>query len=92
MVQLVVICRGGSRWKLFARTALAILALSGPASAQRVAIPNFWDPRARAERPDVPAPVSEVVVRALEKEPAGRPPTATALANLLRMAAASGGG
>jgi polar amino acid transport system substrate-binding protein len=41
--------------KLFARTALAILALSGPAVAQRVAIPNFWDPRARAERPDVPA-------------------------------------
>jgi polar amino acid transport system substrate-binding protein len=55
MMQLMVMSREGSRLKSFARTALAILALSGPASAQRVAIPNFWDPRARAERPDVPA-------------------------------------
>ena len=25
----------------------------GPAAAQAVAIPNFWDPRARPERPDL---------------------------------------
>lgn len=35
-------------------SALAILcAALGPAAAQGVAIPNFWDPRARPERPDL---------------------------------------
>lgn len=40
--------------KPFARAVLAVLVFSSVASAQGVAIPNFWDPRARAERSEVP--------------------------------------
>ncbi|CAA9358310.1 MAG: ABC-type amino acid transport/signal transduction system, periplasmic component/domain [uncultured Microvirga sp.] len=37
---------------LFGLLAVGLLCL-GPAAAQPVAIPNFWDPRARPERPDL---------------------------------------
>jgi serine/threonine-protein kinase len=40
-----------------------------------------------AERPDVPADVGWAVLRALEKEPEKRPPTATAYAQIVRVAA-----
>ena len=55
MVQFSAKSRGGLCLGGLVRAVLSVLALSVPASAQRVAIPNFWDPRARAERPDVPA-------------------------------------
>jgi serine/threonine protein kinase len=42
-----------------------------------------------ADRPDVPADVSWAITRALQKEPAERPPTATAYAGMVRIAAAS---
>jgi polar amino acid transport system substrate-binding protein len=38
--------------RLFGLLAIGFLCL-GPAVAQPVAIPNFWDPRARPERPDL---------------------------------------
>jgi hypothetical protein len=38
-------------------------------------------------RKDVPADVSWAVLRALEKEPEKRPPTATAYAHMVRVAA-----
>jgi serine/threonine-protein kinase len=41
-----------------------------------------------AERDDVPADVSWAVTRALQKEPEDRPPTATAYAGMVRIAAA----
>src|SRR3954451_13868462 len=40
-----------------------------------------------AARPDVPADVSWAILRALEKEPDKRPPTATAYAHMVRIAA-----
>ena len=51
MMQLAVSSRA-----LFRASALALAALvpAGLAGAHGVAIPNFWDSRARAERPDVP--------------------------------------
>jgi polar amino acid transport system substrate-binding protein len=36
-------------------TALFLLTMGQAAQAQGVAIPNFWDPRAQLERPDLPA-------------------------------------
>src|ERR687884_771088 len=40
--------------RFFVRAVLtALLLWIGPAPAQGVAIPNFWDPRARQERPDL---------------------------------------
>jgi len=36
-------------------TALSLLTMAQAAQAQGVAIPNFWDPRAQLERPDLPA-------------------------------------
>src|SRR3954447_22700542 len=41
-----------------------------------------------ADRPDVPADVSWAITRALQKEPDQRPPTATAYAGMVRIAAA----
>jgi serine/threonine-protein kinase len=43
-----------------------------------------------AERDDVPADVGWALRQALEKEPDGRPPTATAYASMVRIAAGSG--
>jgi len=53
MVQPGVMSRARSRFGLLVRAVLACLAVSGPAGAE-VAIPNFWDPRARIDRPDLP--------------------------------------
>jgi polar amino acid transport system substrate-binding protein len=36
-------------------SALSLVLLLGAAQAQGVAIPNFWDPRAQLERPELPA-------------------------------------
>ncbi len=36
-------------------SALSLLLMLGAAQAQGVAIPNFWDPRAQLERPELPA-------------------------------------
>lgn len=35
--------------------ALVLLALSGAVQAQAVMVPNFWDPKAQLERPEIPA-------------------------------------
>ena len=40
-----------------------------------------------ADRPDVPADVAWAITRALQKEPEQRPPTATAYAGMVRIAA-----
>jgi len=34
--------------------AVAVLGLGGTAQAQAVMVPNFWDPKAQLERPDIP--------------------------------------
>jgi len=44
---------GWSRASFIALPALMLCALQSPAQAQGVAIPNFWDPRAQLERPDL---------------------------------------
>jgi serine/threonine protein kinase len=68
--------------------------LSGkPPFADRQGMRILWahlqeePPDPLVERPDVPADVSWAVLRALEKEPASRPPTATAYAHMVRIAA-----
>jgi polar amino acid transport system substrate-binding protein len=51
--------RGGSGWRGFKAAIFACIGLifnsfsAFPAGAQGVAIPNFWDPRGRQERPDL---------------------------------------
>ncbi len=47
-------------------------------------------PNPLAERADVPADVAWALLRALEKEPEKRPPTATAYAHMVRLAALGG--
>jgi len=49
-------------------------------------------PDPRADRDDLPEAVSEFALQALEKDPARRPPTATAYARMLLVAARSGSG
>jgi serine/threonine protein kinase len=68
--------------------------LSGkPPFADRQGMRILWahlqeePPDPLAERSDVPADVSWAVLRALEKEPEMRPPTATAYAHMVRIAA-----
>jgi serine/threonine protein kinase len=68
--------------------------LSGkPPFADRQGMRILWahlqeaPPDPLAERPEVPADVSWAVLRALEKEPEKRPPTATAYAHMVRIAA-----
>jgi serine/threonine protein kinase len=71
--------------------------LSGsPPFADRQGMRILWahlqeePPDPLADRPDVPADVSWAVLRALEKEPEKRPPTATAYAHMVRLAATGG--
>jgi serine/threonine protein kinase len=68
--------------------------LSGkPPFADRQGMRILWahlqeqPPDPLADRPDVPADVGWAVLRALEKEPEKRPPTATAYAHMVRIAA-----
>jgi len=68
--------------------------LSGrPPFADRQGMRILWahlqedPPDPCAERSDVPADVSWAILRALEKEPDKRPPTATAYAHMVRIAA-----
>jgi serine/threonine protein kinase len=68
--------------------------LSGkPPFADRQGMRILWahlqeePPDPCAERSDVPADVSWAILRALEKEPEKRPPTATAYAHMVRIAA-----
>jgi serine/threonine protein kinase len=68
--------------------------LSGkPPFADRQGMRILWahlqedPPDPCAERPDVPQDVSWAILRALEKEPEKRPPTATAYAHMVRIAA-----
>ena len=69
-------------------------ALSGkPPFADRQGMRILWahlqedPPDPCADRPDIPADVSWALLRALEKEPEKRPPTATAFAHGVRIAA-----
>jgi serine/threonine-protein kinase len=48
---------------------------------------NLEPPDPAAQRPDVPAGMSWAILQALAKEPERRPPTGTALANLLSIGA-----
>jgi serine/threonine-protein kinase len=71
--------------------------LSGkPPFADRQGMRILWahlqeePPNPIAERSDVPADVAWAILRALEKEPEKRPPTATAYAHMVRLAALGG--
>lgn len=51
-----IIARFARKIKPVLRSGLpvALLALSGAVHAQTVAVPNFWDPKAQIERPEIP--------------------------------------
>src|SRR3954465_8337697 len=82
---------------VYALGCVMIECLSGqPPFADRQGMRILWahlqeaPPDPLAERTDVPADVSWAVLRALEKEPEKRPPTATAYAHMVRLAALGG--